>query len=86
MFDRLRPPRWVRAKTSGRAHLDLGECSSQSLRVRAEHVIVAACRAHLDPFAAEVVDDDYRPRCSNCQRIARKRATEADGEERSSAA
>lgn len=61
-------PRWVRAKTSGRAHLDLGERSSESLRVRGEHIIVTACRGHLTPDA-EVVPDDYRPRCSNCARI-----------------
>jgi hypothetical protein len=69
-------PRWVRAKASGFAHLDLGERSAQSLRVRGEHIIVAACRAHLAPDA-EVVSDDFLPRCSNCQRIARKIVADA---------
>jgi hypothetical protein len=62
---------WVRAQTSGFAHLDLGERSSRSLRVQADHVIVTACRAHL-ASDAEVVPESYYPRCSNCQRIARK--------------
>jgi hypothetical protein len=62
-------PRWVRAAT-GRAHLDLGERSTQSLRVQAQHVIVTACRAHLDA-TAEVVSDRYEPLCSNCLRISR---------------
>jgi hypothetical protein len=66
-------PRWVLAATGGRAHLDLGERSSQSLRVYADHVIVTACRAHL-AANAEVVSVDHQPRCSNCQRIARKNA------------
>ena len=70
-------PRWVRAATSGRAHLDLGERSSQSLRVRAEHVIVTACRAHIDD-AAEAVPESHQPRCSNCQRIARKTSDEEE--------
>jgi hypothetical protein len=62
--------RWVLSQASKRAHLDLGERSSQSLRVRGEHVIVTACRAHLDPHA-ETVIETYGPRCSNCVRIAR---------------
>ena len=65
------PGRWVRARSSGFAHLDLGERSSLSLRVRGEHVIVTACRGHL-AADAEVVSESYVPRCSNCQRIARK--------------
>jgi hypothetical protein len=64
-------PRWVRASSSGFSHLDLGERSRQSLRVFGEHIIVTACRAHLAP-SAEVMPDDHKPRCSNCQRIARK--------------
>jgi hypothetical protein len=60
-------PRWVLAST-GRAHLDLGERSSQSLRVRADHIIVTACRAHIDANAT-VVPDRYSPRCSNCLSI-----------------
>jgi hypothetical protein len=64
---------WVRSQGSGFAHLDLGERSSQSLRVHGEHVIVTACRGHLAPDA-EVVPESHRPRCSNCQRIARKMA------------
>jgi hypothetical protein len=66
-------PRWVRAAT-GRAHLDLGERSTQSLRVQAQHVIVTACHAHLDA-TAEVVSESYEPRCSNCLRIFRKQAS-----------
>jgi hypothetical protein len=62
---------WVLAHSSRFAHLDFGERSSQSVRVRGEHVIVTACRGHLAPDA-EVVGESYRPRCSNCQRIARK--------------
>lgn len=61
-------PRWVLAK-AGRAHLDLGERLSQSLRVRAEHVIVTPCRAHIDANAP-IVPDDYKPRCSNCVRVS----------------
>jgi hypothetical protein len=61
--------RWVLAKT-GRAHLDLGERSSQSLRVRAEHVIVTACQAHIN-VDAQVAPADYKPRCSNCVRLSR---------------
>jgi hypothetical protein len=60
-------PRWVIAKT-GRAHLDLGERSSQSMRVRAEHVIVTSCRAHIDADAA-IAPDGYTTRCSNCVRV-----------------
>jgi hypothetical protein len=67
-------PRWVLAAIGRRAHLDLGERSTQSLRVFGEHIIVTACRAHLAP-TAEVVSPDHKPRCSNCQRIARKMAT-----------
>jgi hypothetical protein len=63
--------RWVRAKTSGLAHLDLGERSATSPRAPGQHVIVTACRGHLDALA-DVVPDAYRPRCSNCQNIARK--------------
>ncbi len=59
--------RWVLARTL-RAHLDLGERSSQSLRVKSEHIIVTACRAHLDANAEEV-DETYAQRCSNCSRI-----------------
>lgn len=67
------PPRWVRAAT-GRAHLDLGERAAKSLRVLSEHVIVTACRAHVDA-KAEPVPDTHQPLCSNCQRIARVHAT-----------
>jgi hypothetical protein len=60
---------WVKAKT-GRAHLDIGERSSKSLRVRADHIIVTAWRAHIDGESAETaVEGDVR--CSNCQRIFR---------------
>ncbi|HEY5341866.1 MAG TPA: hypothetical protein VIK27_12625 [Candidatus Aquilonibacter sp.] len=62
--------RWVLARTTRRAHLDLGERSSQSLRVQAEHIIVTACHAHLDA-GGTVVPETYTPRCSNCQRISR---------------
>jgi hypothetical protein len=61
--------RWVRAK-SGRAHLDIGERSSQSLRVRAEHVVVTACRAHVDADSIEASLNDQKV-CSNCLRILR---------------
>ena len=61
--------RWVRAGT-GRAHLDLGEREAQSLRVQGEHIIVTACRAHIDPDAT-VVTEFYKPICSNCLRIKR---------------
>ena len=60
---------WVKAK-SGKAHLDLGERSTQSFRVRSEHVIVTACRAHLDGATADVIADRDQNRCSNCIRIA----------------
>jgi hypothetical protein len=63
-------PRWVLAQSTGRAHLDLGERSSQSLRVLAEHVIVTACRAHIKADAT-VVNEYHKPQCSNCLRIAR---------------
>jgi hypothetical protein len=62
-------PRWVVAKTSRLAHLDLGERSSQSIRVKSEHVIVTACRAHIDADAPEV-PGTYPRRCSNCVREA----------------
>jgi hypothetical protein len=68
------PPRWVLSKTTSNAHLDLGERSSQSLRVYAEHVIVTACRAHL-ASTVPVVPESHLPKCSNCQRILRDRAT-----------
>jgi hypothetical protein len=61
--------RWVKAKT-GRAHLDLGERSSQSVRVQAEHVIVTACRAHLDRDSVETALSEGAM-CSNCLRIYR---------------
>jgi hypothetical protein len=60
--------RWVKAK-SGKCHLDLGERSSQSMRVHADHVIVTSCRAHLDVATSEVVPENYHDRCSNCVRI-----------------
>jgi hypothetical protein len=66
----IQKTRWVLSQASKRAHLDLGERSSRSLRVRGEHVIVTACRAHLDPHAETVVET-YGPRCSNCVRIFR---------------
>ena len=77
--------RWVRASTSGRAHLDLGERSRQSLRVFGEHIIVTACRAHLAP-EAEVVPADHQPLCSNCLRIARNAAASVATEPPTSAA
>jgi hypothetical protein len=64
-------PRWVRAKTSGLAHLDLGERSATSQRAPGEQVIVTACRGHLTSNA-DVVPDGYLPRCSNCQRLHRQ--------------
>jgi hypothetical protein len=60
--------RWVLAKT-GLAHLDVGERSSRSRRVRGEHIVVTACRAHLSPDAEEVPSTHPR-RCSNCVREA----------------
>jgi hypothetical protein len=63
-------PRWVIARTSGRAHLDLGERSTRSLRVQAEHIIVTACRAHIDANAP-VAPESHNPRCSNCLRVWR---------------
>jgi hypothetical protein len=60
--------RWVLAKT-GLAHLDFGERSSLSRRVRGEQVVVTACRAHLGPDAEEVPSTHPR-RCSNCVREA----------------
>jgi len=65
--------RWVLARTTRRAHLDLGERSSRSLRVQADHIIVTACRAHLDA-KAPVVPETYKTLCSNCVRIARESA------------
>jgi hypothetical protein len=65
-----RNARWILARTTRRAHLDLGERSSKSLRVQGEHVIVTACRAHVDANA-EVVPETHHPRCSNCMRIWR---------------
>ena len=62
--------RWVLARTTRRAHLDLGERSSQSLRVQAGHVIVTACQAHIDANAT-VVPETYKPQCANCLRISR---------------
>jgi hypothetical protein len=64
-------PRWILARTSRRAHLDLGERSSKSLRVLSEHIIVTACRAHVNANA-EVVSATYEPICSNCVRIWRR--------------
>jgi hypothetical protein len=63
-------PRWVRAYGWGFAHLDLGERSSNSLRLRSGHIIVAACRAHIGPEAA-VFPESHQPRCSDCELIAR---------------
>jgi hypothetical protein len=68
-------PRWVLSKTTRNAHLDLGERSSQSLRVYSDHVIVTVCRAHLAQETAIVVRETHQPKCSNCQRIARQRLT-----------
>lgn len=68
--------RWVLAKT-GRAHLDLGERSSQSMRVKAEHVIVTPCRAHIDADAA-IAPDGYKKRCSNCVRVSLAVRRDAD--------
>jgi len=62
--------RWVLAQ-SGRAHLDIGDRSSQSLRVQAEHVIITACHAHIDADAS-VVSEAHAPLCSNCVRISRQ--------------
>jgi hypothetical protein len=61
--------RWIVAQ-SGRSHLDLGERSSESLRVRADHIIVTACRAHVGG-EAQVVAESHSERCSNCSRIWR---------------
>jgi|SRR5580658_5164384 hypothetical protein len=68
------PPRWILSKTTSNAHLDLGERSSESLRVYADHVIVTACRAHI-AATAQVVPESHQPKCSNCLRILRDRAT-----------
>jgi hypothetical protein len=64
--------RWVRAK-SGKGHYDLGDRVSQSSRVRSAHVIVTACKAHLDGSTAVVISESYRELCSNCKRIASQR-------------
>ena len=66
-------PRWVLSKTTRNAHLDLGERSAESLRVYSGHVIVTACRAHVDA-AAVVVPETHQPKCSNCLRIIRQNA------------
>jgi hypothetical protein len=57
--------RWVVAADTGRAHLDLGERSSESLKLHGQHTIVAACgvRIEADPHVAA---GEYRPRCANC--------------------
>jgi hypothetical protein len=62
--------RWIIAPSSGRAHLDLGDRSSQSLRVNSEHIIVTACHAHI-AADAQPVPENYDVRCSNCMRIER---------------
>jgi hypothetical protein len=67
-------PRWVQAKTSNNAHLDLGQRSSQSRLVYADHVIVTACHAHLAADAI-VVEQSYQPKCSNCLRLLRDQTT-----------
>jgi hypothetical protein len=69
--------RWILAPSSGRAHLDLGERSAQSLRVRGEHIVVAACHAHINPDA-QVVPATHETRCSNCVRIARSLGTKSN--------
>src|ERR1700679_1734985 len=61
--------RWVLAASTRRAHLDLGNRASQSLRVHADHIIVTACNAHLDARALTVTEN-YQPKCSNCQRCS----------------
>ena len=66
-------PRWVCTVTCDFAHLDLGERSRQSLYAFAEHIVVAACRAQLAP-TTEVVPDEDKPRCPDCQRIGGERA------------
>gem|GEM_PF-4058304 len=38
--------------------------------MRAEHITVTACYAHLDANAP-VVNESYQPKCNNCQRILR---------------
>jgi hypothetical protein len=63
-------PRWVLAAATGRAHLDLGERSSESLKVLSEHTIVAACGAHIEA-EAQLVSEAFRVRCSDCMRHAR---------------
>lgn len=63
-------PCWVIARTSGRAHLDVGERSARSSRVSAEYIIVTACRAHLDANSALALET-HSPRCSNCLRASR---------------
>lgn len=69
--------RWILAPSSGRAHLDLGERSAQSLRVRGEHIVVAACHAHINPDA-QVVPATHGTRCSNCVRVARSLGTKSN--------
>jgi Zn-dependent alcohol dehydrogenase len=71
MTDTDSPPRWIRAKTSGLAHLDLSERSATSPRAPGQDIIVTACRGHLTPDA-DVVPDGYRPRCSNCSACTAK--------------
>ena len=61
---------WVLAASTRRAHLDIGQRLAKSLRVRADHIIVTACNAHLDA-GATVVHENYQPKCANCQRIFR---------------
>jgi hypothetical protein len=72
MLDKTMIERWVKAK-SGKGHLDVGERLSRSLRVRSEHVIVTACRAHIDGATAHVIPENYADVCSNCRRIGRER-------------
>jgi hypothetical protein len=69
------PARWVLAK-SGLAHLERGERSSQSMRVKAEHAIVTLCRGHLDA-SAEEVPSTYARRCSNCVRWVLSKRSDA---------
>jgi hypothetical protein len=73
-------PRWLLARTTGRAHLDLGERSSRSLHAKREHFIVTACHLHLEPHAA-VVPESFTPRCANCLRVARHVARHQDARE-----
>lgn len=66
----MRDGRWILARTTKRAHLDLGERSSKSLRVQSEHIIVTACRAHVNANA-EIAPATHEILCSNCMRIWR---------------